>query len=284
MLDELKRQAIEKCAGTVLEDDQIIALPVKPVEIAERLGILVEPKPSSAKGVSGMLVKAGDNFAIAYATHISSEGFRRFSVAHELGHYFIPGHPEAIFANGNQHVSHAGFVAGDPIELEADHFAASLLMPRALFVRAMDRRRDGMDAVQGLAEVCETSLTATAIRYAELSSARVAVVVSSSTTIDYCFMSKSLRTVKGIRWPRKGRPLPKLSATLGLRKRPGAVDSREADSTDGDTTDWFDSDHELSLSEEVIGLGEYGRTLTVLTVDEPDDDDDDAEQSPQFLR
>lgn len=275
MHDDLKRQAIEKCAVSVLEDDGIDSLPVRPVEIAERRDILVEAKPATARGVSGMLVKVGDAFAIAYATHVASEGFRRFSIAHELGHYFLSGHPEAIFAHGDSHVSHAGFVAGDPIELEADHFAACLLMPRRQFMKAMDRRRDGMDAVVGLADACETSLTATAIRYAELGSARIAVVVSSSTTIDYCFMSKSLRSVKGIRWPRKGRALPRSSATLGLRKRPGAVDNRESDAADGDTTEWFDTDQEIALSEEVIGLGEYGRTLTVLTVDEPDEDEDE---------
>lgn len=75
MQDDLKRQAIEKCAVSVLEDDGIDSLPVKPVEIAERRGILVEPKPATGGGVSGMLVKVGDAFAIAYATHVASEGF-----------------------------------------------------------------------------------------------------------------------------------------------------------------------------------------------------------------
>lgn len=286
MTNDLKRQAIENCAVEVLEADGITALPIKPIEIAERRDILVKPKLATDHGVSGMLVKVGDAFAIAYATHIPSDGFKRFSIAHELGHYFLPGHPEAVFAHGDSHTSHAGFVAGDPVELEADHFAACLLMPRKLFVKEMDRRRDGMDAVLALSARCETSLTATAIRYAELSSACCAVVVSSGSSIDYCFLSKSLRAMKGIQWPRKGRALPKSSATLALRKRPSAVDDRESDSADSDTTVWFDSDHEASLSEEVIGLGEYGRTLTVLTVDDDEDDGEGGDEAwaPKFRR
>ncbi|MGB8741579.1 MAG: hypothetical protein WCD52_15455, partial [Xanthobacteraceae bacterium] len=31
----------------------------------------------------------GNAFGILYATHVPSEGFQRFSVGHELGHYFL---------------------------------------------------------------------------------------------------------------------------------------------------------------------------------------------------
>ncbi len=286
MLDDLKLRAIEKCALDVIESDGLDALPIDPIAIAQRREILVHAKSDSERGVSGMLVKHGDSFAIAYATHVPSKGFQRFSIAHELGHYFLPDHPEKVFSGSDSHSSRGGFVAGDPIELEADHFAASLLMPRKLFTRAMDKKRDGMDAVVGLADVCETSRIATAIRYAQLSVAPVAVIVSTSQAIDYCFLSPSLRAYKGLQWSRKGRALPKASVTLALRMRPGAVDNCESDTGDGDTSVWFDSDNEIALTEEVVGLGEYGRTLTVLTVAEEDDEDggdeDPSSRSPRW--
>jgi hypothetical protein len=47
-------------------------------------------------GVSGMLLRNGDDFGILYATHIKSSGFQRFSISHELGHYFLPGHIDAV--------------------------------------------------------------------------------------------------------------------------------------------------------------------------------------------
>lgn len=234
-----------------------------------------------------MLVKSGDDFAISYATHIKSEGFQRFSIAHELGHFFLPGHPEALFAKSDSHSSMAGFAAGDPIELEADHFAACLLMPRTLFTSLMDKNKDGMDAVVALSESCKTSRIATAIRYAELSKANVAIVVSSGTTIDYCFMSDSLQKFKGLRWIRKGRALPQTSATMAMRKRTGAIDNGDSDSDQSDTTIWFDSERETALVEEVIGLGEYGRTLTILTVEEEEEDEEDSAGrfgEPRFRR
>jgi Zn-dependent peptidase ImmA (M78 family) len=148
-----------------------------------QLVILVEAKPDTAEGVSGMLLRHGDSFGILYATHIASEGFQRFSVAHELGHYLLDGHIDHLVPGDGVHASHAGFVSADPYELEADHFAAGLLMPSNLFNRAMGKRAPGLTAVEFLAQACRTSLTATAIRYAELSPNAVAVIVSTGRAL-----------------------------------------------------------------------------------------------------
>lgn len=42
-------------------------------------------------------MRLGETFGIQYASHIANEGFIRFTVAHELGHYFLPGHAEHLF-------------------------------------------------------------------------------------------------------------------------------------------------------------------------------------------
>ena len=85
-----------------------------------------------------MLVRHQDVFGIMYATHIDNDGFQRFSIAHEIGHYVLDGHVNHIFPSGDGlHTSEAGFISGDPFELEADHFAAGLLMPEpSLFPRS----------------------------------------------------------------------------------------------------------------------------------------------------
>jgi len=75
-------------AEAFLRDEGITALPVDPFAIARSRDIEVKPKPDTAGGVSGMLLRHGNAFGILYATHIPSEGFQRFSVGHELGHYF----------------------------------------------------------------------------------------------------------------------------------------------------------------------------------------------------
>ncbi len=174
-------------AEKVVQERGITAFPVDPIAIARDLGIEVMAKPTCAQGVSGMLLRVGDAYGIAYATHIDNIGFQNFSVAHELGHYFLPGHIDAVLADGDVHESRAGFASGDRYELDADHFAAGLLMPRSLFTDAMRRVGDGLAAIENLAGLCQTSLTATAIRYTQCTRDPMAMVLSTGERINYCF-------------------------------------------------------------------------------------------------
>jgi hypothetical protein len=97
-------------AEALLRDEGITNLPVDPFAIAASRAIEVKAKPDTAEGVSGMLLRHGDVFGILYATHIPSEGFQRFSIGHELGHYFLEGHIDHILPEDGVHESHAGFV------------------------------------------------------------------------------------------------------------------------------------------------------------------------------
>jgi hypothetical protein len=58
----------------------------------------------------------------------------------------------------------------DRYEQEADALFASLLMPKSLFREAAANVGNGLDAVVALANLCDMSLTSTAIRYARLTS------------------------------------------------------------------------------------------------------------------
>ena len=51
-----------------------------------------------------------------------------------------------------------------------------------------------------------------------------------------------------------------------------------AASSDGESNlqDWFGGRHDIEISEDVIGLGSYGKTLTVLyDINIPDEEDDE---------
>lgn len=167
-MDSLRRQQIEAKAQEMLNDAGVTSLPVKPIEIAQHFEIDVQAKSATTSGASGWLVRVGSDFAIIYATHIDSEGFQNFSIAHELGHYWLEGHPDHIFQDGNEHVSYAGFNSTDPIEREADYFAACLLMPKSMCKPLINKSLDGMAAVTSLATNCKTSLVAAALRYIEI--------------------------------------------------------------------------------------------------------------------
>ena len=108
-------------AEQLIHELKINALPICPFSIADELDIEVRPLPPSNKGVSGMLLRNNNQYGILYATYLDIEGFQRFSVSHEIGHYRLPGHPEIILVDG-LHKSQAGFVSKDRYELEADVF------------------------------------------------------------------------------------------------------------------------------------------------------------------
>ena len=264
-------------AERLLKELGIETLPIQPIAIAEQLGILVVPK-KTAGGVSGMLVRYANEYAISYADHIDNEGLKRFCISHELGHYRLAGHVEAVLAHGDIHESHAGFVSDDPYEREADHFAAGLLMPDPLFSREMRRLGDGLQAVEALAERCVVSLTAAALRYVERASVPVAMVVSIGQRIDYCFMSKPLLDFDNLTWPHKGQILPAGTATDRFNANPTNVRSAQRGEGETELRDWFGGNRSISATEEVMGLGSYGKTLTILSSDVFADDGDEEEE------
>lgn len=263
--------------------DENLELPIDLMALAKSRDILVAAKPESSKGVSGMLLQVGNSFAIGYATHIKSKGFQRFSIAHELGHFCLPGHHEHVFSSGKAiHESHAGFGSGDQIELEADHFAAGLLMPSHLFKVEAGKFSDGFTSIEKLAERCQTSLTASAIRYAELTDAAVAIIISTGSSVNYCFASRAMRGIRGYKHPLKGSLLPRDSLTRTFNQTESNILTAKRDDDNADLIAWFRADDEVDASEEIIGLGEYGKSLTIITAELPDDDDevDDMTSTP----
>jgi len=268
-----------------------LALPIDPFAIAAEFKITVAAKPASHPGVSGMLVRYGNEFAIAYATHIDNEPFQRFSVGHELGHYFLPGHPEAVFDARGIHESRAQFTSKDRYEMEADGFAAGLLMPRHLFFPELERAGHGLAAVESLATLCKTSLHATAIRLTQCTREPTAIVVSVGNSIDHCFMSEALKALEGIDWLRKRDAVPRSSPTFRFNQNAENVRCAERIEETSNLQDWFGGRRRIAIDEDVIGLGSYGKTLTVLyniSLPEPEEEEDEAalieSWTPRFRR
>ena len=285
----------QQTAEAFLKKKGLLKLPVDPFKIAESLDIAVQGKPNDVAGVSGMLIRHGNSFGIIYATNIDSPGFQRFSVGHEIGHYMLEGHPEAVFTNG-VHISRAGFVTDDVYELEADHFAAGLLMPEAPFLNEIENHVPGLDAIKNVAGLCGTSLTETAIRYAETSRDPVGIVVSTNGIVDYCFLSSAMQELPQRAWVKKGRQIPigSSAAALATSLDRACAGQRVTDTVD--IRDWLGGPTVAEATEDSVGLGLYGKMLTVLTLprsaiqDGIEDDDDETDEqvldrwTPRFRR
>lgn len=269
----------EARASEVLKKLNLAKLPIDPFAVADAHDIVHQENPSLASGISGCLMKVSDLFGIIYSTRFASDGFKRFTVGHELGHYFLDGHVQHLFGAGQQlHQSESGFMSADPHEREADAFAAGLLMPKALFKTATLSAGQGLDAVEAMADLCKTSLTATSIRYANVTDEPFAVVCSMGQKIEFAFMSKGLKAQRNLTWLRKGAGLPQGCATARFNRDAGNVTTARRANATSTLADWFDG-ADIEIEEDIVGLGEYGRTLTVLWADAlPDPEEPEASE------
>lgn len=283
-MDSLRRQSIQAKAQEMLDEAGITSLPIKPIEIARHFDIEVEAKPPHASGASGWLLRIGEAFSIVYATHIDSLGFQNFSVAHELGHYWLDGHPEHVFSSSSEHASRAGFSSADPIEREADYFASCLLMPRKMCRPIINKNIDGMAAVLDLAKQCETSLVATALRYAEIGHLPTGVIQCLDGRVEFCASHPLQAHVGWARSLSRNTKVPTNSATHRLSEDKDAILNGGEDGDSASASDWFHgASGNATLTEEVIGLGKFGRTLTILTLEESDEDEDSQHwEEPKF--
>ncbi|MFT8897979.1 MAG: ImmA/IrrE family metallo-endopeptidase [Acetobacter sp.] len=280
--------AAEGRAEQWLKENGIVTAPIDPLKIAEMLDISVIAKGDSEPGVSGMLLRHGDAFGIVYATHIDSLGFQRFSIAHELGHYLLPGHPEQLFGEENtQHISHAGMISTDPYEQEADQFASAILMPTQIIKSILRRTAEGMEAVIMIARTCEVSIEAAAIRYIQKTEIPAAAIISTNGRIDYAFLSKEMLEFSDLAWPRKGESVPASTLTHSFRKNQDAVRSSRCEADEIELQAWLGGRKGIAATEEVLGLGRYGKVLTIITADIPDENDETEIEDnwrPRFKR
>lgn len=145
--------------------------PVDAKGIAKTLGLPVVAS-DLGEDVSGLLISDGDDSCIAVR---KSDPLvrRRFTIAHEIGHFLL----QHQFEKGEHvHVDRGNFIskrglrsaAGiDPKEIEANHFAANLLMPAVLLRQAISQLGGGVlldQHVQQLADMFQVSEQAMTIR------------------------------------------------------------------------------------------------------------------------
>lgn len=119
------------------------------------------------------------------------------------------------------------------------------------------------------------------------------MIISQGAQVEFAFLSEAMKGLGGIVWPRKGSSLPARSLTAKLNTDAARVRAADRDEGDVDLSDWL-SGSSVMGAEEVIGLGTYGKTLTVLTTrnirdatyGDDDDDEEDLVESwtPRFKR
>jgi len=122
----------------------------------------------------------------------------------------------------------------------------------------------GLAAVRAIEQKFGTSLSCAAVRYAELAGDSVAIILSHNGTIEWVCTSEQMREHWWGKRGLNGELTPQGSATSALARAKARVAAGDERSTDGWLNEWFDGAPAVSLEEEALGLGSYGRILTVL--------------------
>ncbi|HWW62453.1 MAG TPA: ImmA/IrrE family metallo-endopeptidase [Thermoanaerobaculia bacterium] len=151
----------------------ILEPPVSVESIARQLGAQIRYEPADDE-VSGMVWRAESGRAIIGVNSLHSKTRKRFTVAHEIGHLRL--HVDEAFHVDEGYALRRDSTASlgiDRKEIEANHFAAALLMPEAFLLRDADVMRLRFDfesdhVLVRLAKRYEVSQQAMTIRLWEL--------------------------------------------------------------------------------------------------------------------
>lgn len=155
-------------------------------DIAMVRGAFVRERP--LEGSEARLVRKGSLGIITVNSRIPEEGRKRFAIAHDLGHFELHSASQLIVC-----AEEDMFVWNEnkSQEIEANEFASNILMPEEIFRRYITPGRPNLDTVKELSSEFRTTLTATALRYVQLSIEPCAVVVSKDAVIKWYKKSTS---------------------------------------------------------------------------------------------
>lgn len=159
--------AIENKAKKLIKEARINSLPINPLLIAEIEDINVYKTSFNSADVSGIIRKNKDGVKI-YIKENEYKPRQRFTVAHELGHYYLHLKDEiGNFVDGDKMLNRDESNTQSQEELEANQFAAALLMPKE---NVIDLVRKGYSEM-AIAEILDVSLPALKIRLKTLKDA-----------------------------------------------------------------------------------------------------------------
>jgi Zn-dependent peptidase ImmA (M78 family) len=164
----------ELAAGQLLAHYGISSPPVDPEALATADGVVVVRRPFEDADVSGILFRDGDHHVIGVnSAHPLVR--QRFTIAHELGHRALhPGRELILDVPVRVNLRNkTSSMASDLEEIEANAFAAALLMPQQMIRDHVNKlppgkRREPEDTAVALAKIFKVSASALSFRLINL--------------------------------------------------------------------------------------------------------------------
>jgi Zn-dependent peptidase ImmA (M78 family) len=269
----------EALADCIIKHFPEMEIPIPLSRIAEAVGI-VDIISQKTDAFEGVLITDGSKTKGSIAYNESSRPQRRrFTIAHELGHFLLPLHgANAQCAKADMSIGH--FTSKDSNrarEAEANLFAASLLMPRAMFLSAI--RRLGAPEVGHIVKLADdygVSKEACVHRYTDLCDDPCAVIFSRHGIVRYICKTKDFPFID----LRKDQPLPRQSISAQMKYESGQT----SDQIETIPEIWTNDCRRLRdkvLYEQSLDQTD-GYRLSMLTIDGALEDDDDPDEDEEM--
>lgn len=211
--------------------------------------------PLELKSSAARLTRQGENGVIRVRSGIS-EQTKRFCIAHELGHWEIHDSSQWYACSTNDLRDYRV----SPEEVEANLFAAELLMPRFLVEDKFLKPEPSLLLAKDAAQEFNVSLTAAAIRMLNLTRHEAILVASKNGAIQWTIIPNDRYGV----WFRRNQPLHGESLASCVSKGETIVGPHELD-----PEVWFPekpANANFEISEESEYFPNFDFTLSIITI------------------
>lgn len=251
--------------------------PVDPFRVIESERSIYTDGTDFGDSFDGRLSYHGERFLLAYNTRYNTWPKRgphhpkvRFTVAHELGHFYLDDHRTYLVKRRCPHGSFVEFESqSSSIERQADAFAAGLLMPGYLLSPYINRHEDpSLASIKTAASDFDVSMTSMMVRWTQLSHFPCAAISIRNQRIDWGFVSEGFRRARY--WRARRAQAVSSAAALRFSGTADLSSYRDGQGT-GSTNQWLESDQSPVPVQEFYAIIPYSQTMMVfLVADERD--------------
>ena len=221
--------------------------------------IFIEERALSS--YEGELVFKNGIGIISVDGRLVEQGQKKFTIAHELGHFYNSGKKDSsYFCNG---LDIRGVRQNISAEVDANEFAAELLMPEEWFCSYTKGRKFEKSVLSDLAGYFGVSLSAAAMRYAEIGGHPVAIIMSKDGIVKW----RRINAYFPFKFIRPGSKVTPSSYAFEFYE--GKKIPTEAETILADAWFWEDQNYKKDyfLFEQNIPMYNYNAVLTILWED-----------------
>lgn len=228
-------------------------------KFAGKIGL--EIREVDSRGFEGALIRVPNKpkGIIAVKKDIRELGRKVFTAAHEIGHYFLPGHGvRDCYCKSSEIESWQKNVIREQ-EIAANRFASEILLPAREIYEFVKKRKATIESATDLCAEFQTSLTATALKCVDVSEEKCALIWSVDGTVKWFKKNENFRL-----FIRRGNLDEDSKASQIMRQSfqnhiEGEVNPEV----------WLEGEsgiHETRIWEDSISLPSYNSVLSILTV------------------